>query len=366
MDRAPVVLLKSSLGSQGGLEKVCFRLAKGLIARGHPVTILTSTSPKKPLPAIEGVTIIPLLSMSPFSFINALFFDAHVKKWLQKHPHEIVFGFDRNSFQTHIRAGNGCHAAYLKLRRENFFRFLVNPLHHTLLRLEKKGFENPKLKRLITNSHLVKEQILSHYKTDPQKITVLHNGVEWDEFEEPFQRWPEERKRLLAHWGIPSDHFVLLFAGHGFKRKGLPLLLDALKEFPFVSLLVVGKDKKKYPPQNNVHYFGGQPSLIPFLQAADALAIPSLYDPFANVTVEALAMGLFVCSSKTNGGSEVLTNESGVIIEDLFNKEAFKQALQVTLAHPKTKNSAENIRKSVQSLDYRETLTKMMDLLHAQ
>ena len=51
---------------------------------------------------------------------------------------------------------------------------------------------------------------------------------------------------------------------------------------------------------------GGNP---PFYQMADALVIPSFYDPFANVTVEALAMGLFVLSSKHNGGPEILTKK---------------------------------------------------------
>ncbi len=55
----------------------------------------------------------------------------------------------------------------------------------------------------------------------------------------------------------------------------------------------------------------------PFYQLADALAIPSFYDPFANVTVEALAMGLFVVSSRSNGGFEILDPSKGIIIENL-------------------------------------------------
>ena len=58
--------------------------------------------------------------------------------------------------------------------------------------------------------------------------------------------------------------------------------------------------------QRRVTFFGPQKEIRPFYQFADALVIPSFYDPFANVTVEALAMGLFVVSSKSNGGHEIL------------------------------------------------------------
>ena len=359
-----LVILKSSLGSRGGLEKVTLRLARELAKRGHQVTILTSSNAKKPLPEVEGLKMIALTEEGPLSFINLIRFDQKVKKWLKKNPQEIVLGLDRNSLQTHLRAGNGCHAAYLKLRRENPVRFLINPLHHILLRLEKKGFESPSLKRLFVNSRLVKKQILDRYKTLPEKIAVHHNGVEWHEMEKPFEEWPEMRKKLLASWGIPEDHFVLLFAGHGYKRKGLPLLLKALKGFQKVSLLVVGKDKGPFEKHSHVHYFGAVPSLLPFLEASDALVIPSLYDPFANVTVEALAMGLFVCSSKTNGGSEILTSETGTEIEDLFDEQSFKEALNRTLSHPKTTDSAKLIRESVKHLDYTNTLNRFIEELY--
>ena len=66
---------------------------------------------------------------------------------------DIVFGMERNRFQTHIRAGNGVHAAFLKSRlaSEGVLKYgmcLINPLHRKILELEKEGFENPKLKKI--------------------------------------------------------------------------------------------------------------------------------------------------------------------------------------------------------------------------
>ncbi len=359
-----VVLLKSSIGSKGGLEKITKRFIKALIEKGCQVTLLTTVSPKKPLPTLHpDLNVVVLGKEGPLSFWNLLFFDYKVKQWLKENPHEVVFGFDRNSYQTHIRAGNGCHAAYLKLRQESWLKrlsFKINPLHRTLLYLEKKGFENPSLKTLFTNSHLVKKQILENYKVPPEKIEVLYNAVEWTDFQKPFDDSFQVRAAKRLEWGIPEDHFILLFAGHGYKRKGLYLLIEALKNYPKVTLLVVGKDKALPPSEGNIRFFGSQESLIPFLQTADSLCIPSLYDPFANVTLEALSLGLFICSSVFNGGSEILTPSSGVIIENLFSLTSFCKALDVTCGHPKTPLSAASIRENVKDFDFTKQMQRMV------
>ena len=94
---------------------------------------------------------------------------------------------------------------------------------------------------------------------------------------------------------------------------------------------------------------------------ADALAIPSLYDPFANVTVEALAMGLFVVSSASNGGHEVLQPFSGMTIPEIHDPKAIRKGLETALAHPKTTTSASTIRASVAHLDFPKKLSELID-----
>ena len=265
------------------------------------------------------------------------------------------------------RSSNGVHAANLQIRRklEGFFKgisFALNPLHRLLLKIEKESFEHPELQMVFTNSHMVRSQILEFYATDPKKIHVIHNGVEWNEMETDFQHWPRlSRER---------DQYHFLFIGHNFHRKGLKNLLDALScvKNPDFHLSVVGRDKneewfKSYAEKlllkDKVSFYGTMPSIRPFYQCADALVIPSFYDPFANVTVEALAMGLFVISSKTNGAHEILTPESGKIFE---NQEELVSALEAAMEKPKSWESSVKIRNSVRHLDFSDQLTKLCDL----
>lgn len=350
-----VVFLKSRLEHLGGLEKYTRRLAEAFAKNGCRVQILTTGESA----SWGEVEVISLGETSKFSLKHLRLFDIRCKEWLKQSTADIIFGMERNTFQTHYRAGSGVHAAYLKRRAltDSWLKrvsFRVNPLHRYLLKVEKEAFEHPELKALFTNSHMVKQEILETYTTPAEKIHVVHNGVEWAEKETAFQETFSKPR---------TGPFHFLFVGSGFKRKGLPFLLkglDGLKS-PF-RLTVVGKDKnlpyyQKLAQRLPVRFVGEQRDVTSFYQEADVLVIPSVYDPFSNVTLEALAMGLFVVSSKYNGGYEVLTEETGTVIQDLFDpKEALKRALDF----PKTLERATLIRQSIKGLDFSSQLDKIV------
>lgn len=374
--KPPITLIKSELSKQGGLEKYTWQIAFDFCNRGSCVTLLTTGSPTPPF-SHPFLNIVSLPAKSAMSYLSILAFDKACHEYLSKHPTPIVFSLDRSRFQTHLRAGNGVHAAYLKTRKEQEslakgISFSLNPLHQTILSFEKKAFEHPDLKILFTNSHMVKKEILTHYRTDPRKICVVHNGVEWEKMEIPFNKWPSLRENTLSHFGLNKTAFQFLFIGHNFRRKGLEKLLYALsfiKNGEF-QLSVVGEDKeqsyfislcKKLKLSDKVFFFGKQPSPLPFYQMADLFVIPSFYDPFANVTLEALAMGLFTVSSQYNGGSEILTKENGYVIPHLDDSKEFSLILERLLLKRKTEESARIIRNSVKEFDFSNQLAKITE-----
>lgn len=353
-----LAIIKKELHASGGLEKVTRRLVDEFQNRGIEVTVYSTNSytPK-----------------GFFKFQQLKDFDLWASKEAAKHP--VVLSMDRSSFQTHHRAGNGVHAAYLDIRAqtEGRLRFALNPLHRLQLSLEKKTFESPETKAIIVNSHMVKEQILNYYKTPSSKIHVIHNGVEWNELEADFADSILNRKKYATVLGLDPSVFQFLFIGHNFKRKGLDVLLESLallknKNF---HLSIVGSDKhmSSYKTQarhldleSKVTFFGAQAVSRPYYLASDCLVIPSTYDPFANVTVEALALGLLVVSSKMNGGHEVLQPHTGTVIENAQNPEEVAAALESAMNHPKEPLLATTIRSSISHLDYSNQLAKICDL----
>jgi UDP-glucose:(heptosyl)LPS alpha-1,3-glucosyltransferase len=369
-----IVLLKSGLSRQGGLEKYAHRTARAFEQSGCNVTVLTTGQAQIDFPA----TVINCPLSSTFSYKKIRQFDDFCSDYLKKKPAELIFGMDRNRFQTHIRAGNGVHASYLDYRKRTdgwlkSCSFQFNPLHRTILNIEKQSFEHPNLRALFANSYMVRRQILTHYKVDSKKIHVLHNGVEWAELNRPFSAWHSDRKQIAASLQLDPNQFHFLFIGHNFERKGLQPLLEALASLkdPHAHLSVVGYDKnsayfeqlaQKLQIGKQIKFFGKMADTTPFYQLADCLVIPSLYDPCANVTVEALAMGVYVVSSKLNGGYELLTPQNGIAIDSILDLDSFKAALKTEMSRPKTPLSSKTIRDSVKHLDFSIQLKRLVQL----
>ena len=361
-----IILLKNNLCKIGGLEKNTLKIADGFSKKGLEVTFLTDNPPNKSL----GIGSVLLPKSKGPSFSRILQYNYQCNKWLKHYKPQLIFGFERNSYQTHYRAGNGCHISYLQSRKftDSFLKscsFSANPLHRTILSLEKKAFENAKLQRLFTNSHMVKNQILENYDIDESKISVIHNGVEFSD-----SICIDDREDLLKKYSINPYHHIFLFIGNNYRRKGLDLILQAMRGLKDTSLIVVGKDKyidaykqkaAKLNLSNNSYFLGPQKKVTDFYTIADTLLIPSFYDPFANVTLEALSKGLFVISSNQNGASEILTPEIGITLNNFPDIEELRYSLKIAMQKPKTLYTAVNIRDKVRHLDFSRQIETLVE-----
>jgi UDP-glucose:(heptosyl)LPS alpha-1,3-glucosyltransferase len=122
---------------------------------------------------------------------------------------------------------------------------------------------------------------------------------------------------------------VFLFVGSGFERKGVDTALRALAHSRLqgrAMLAVVGRDKHQARYQalarslgigDSVRFFGPQRDVVPYYHAADALVLPTLYDPQSNAVLEAMACGLPVITSTGCGAAEVLGTEAGYVLDAL-------------------------------------------------
>lgn len=360
----------------GGLEKQLRQIAYAFAARKVAVNLVTAA----PQLTNQFSNLIQCHSLQVKKTLRCRApkaFDRACRLWHDSHRHPVVFGIDRISFATHLRAGNGVHRAYLEKRalfspRIRAFKDCFNPLHRTLLKLECEAFTSPTLRLIFTNSEMVKRDILRFYPVDEKTIHVIYNGVEWNEFAVPFSAWQSRKQHLCRALALNPSDYHFLFIGHGFRRKGLSLLLTAFAALQERNchLSIVGKDSHLSFFQAQCHrlgiakrvtFFGPRQDVIPFYTVSDCLVIPSLYDPCANVTVEGLAMGLYIVSSPFNGGSEMLTTANGTVIPRLDAKDAFVAALKTALARPKTADQATHIRRSAQQFTFTRQLTTLVD-----
>lgn len=374
---AKVVVPISKIAHWGGLEKHSWNSAKAFADHGHDVTLLTTGPIPNDLrhPNIETVS---LGKQSRVSVIHIASFDKWYRRWVKENGADIVFGQDRVTELTHCRPTIGLHGPNLKQRMLyasaiRKMSFSINPLHATILNYERKLFANPKLKCVFPNSGMVGNEVVEQFGFPKERIHVIHNGVDWEQWGKPFSTWRQDRPEILNDLNLDADRFHLLYVGSGFHRKGVAVMLEGLAQVKNsdIHLSIVGRDKhqaryveqaKRLGLADRVTFFGERKDTERFYQLADACIIPSFYDPFANVTLEALAMGVFVISSKWNGGHEILTEQTGSVINDLLEPSSVADAIESAISRGKTEESAPVIREHVRGFQYSRQLAALVEM----
>ncbi|MDQ7787020.1 MAG: glycosyltransferase family 4 protein [Thermodesulfovibrionales bacterium] len=368
-----IAIIKSNYTPFGGAEKYTTRLIRAFAARGVAVDVLTSELGK--WDGIENnIGWVRLSQVKRNNLLRLLTFNSAAKRYLRKEPYHCILGMDRTDYQTHLRAGSGCHAAWIERRcaESSPLRCLsvkANPFHKAMLGIERRAFLSDSLRKIFCNSFLVRNEIFRYYPSTDSKLQVVHNGVEWNEFTDKFEKGLSQNKKLRESLGLGKDRFYYLFLGSGYERKGLMKAIRALGMLPdHTGLLVVGKDRnenryktccQKEGLSHRVHFFGPQREVTSFLQVADAFVLPTIYDPFSNASLEALAMGLYTITSNANGCAEIISDGAGYVIKDLRDTGSVAEAMKNALgAHL----SKWEIRETVKHLDFDGQLKEIVDV----
>jgi len=331
-----IAFIRKAYTPYGGSERYLAQLIERLCLQGHEVHIFANRwesnptqRPGDPKPSRLFFRRVPMVQ-SP-SFLQALSFAYFSQHLLQKEAFDIIHSFERTLYQDIYRAGDGCHREWLIQRRKMdpwIKRSLhpLNPLHRSLLFLEKRLFQSPKLKRIIANSRRGKEEIL-RYGVGGGKVEVIYNGVDLEAFHP--QNVTLYRKAVREEMKIPAEGFVLLFLGSGFKRKGLDSLIAALphikREIPSAFLVVAGKNgvggyrhkARRHGAEESLIFLGPTQRARELYAASDLFVLPTLYDPFSNACLEAMATGIPVLTSRANGVAELIEDQqNGFLLQN--------------------------------------------------
>ncbi len=186
---------------------------------------------------------------------------------------------------------------------------------HTMIRLAAR-----KADRVLTVSDASKRDILHYTGVAPEKVVVVHNGLD-----ARFATVPDADAVDRVRQRFQLDHPFVLYVGNIKPHKNLERLIAAFASMRAdgpdgLKLVVIGDETSKHPGlrqavhrhrlDKHVRFFGFQPAatLVTFYRLARAFVFPSLYEGFGLPPLEAMANGTPVVTSNVSSLPEVAGN----------------------------------------------------------
>ncbi len=216
-----------------------------------------------------------------------------------------------------------------------------NPINHYLQKMLLSRL-NQKTDLIIAVSNSVKEYLVENKMADPERTTVIPNGIE---------KLISDKAKTEA-----NQKPVIGAIGQLNERKGFRYLVEAmpaiLEKIPSVKLEIIGEggDRKrlesiirKLKLEGQVKLLGRKTEADKYLKEWDLLIVPSLNEPFGIVALEGLSAGIPVIASSVGGLKDIIeNNESGELIKPADTKALAEAIVSVLNDKRKYEKYAKN------------------------
>ena len=342
------IILERADVELGGAERSMFEVAAALSSRGPQVDLLVA----KGRPTAANVHV--LCADVPEERVSLPIFAEALRRHVSQTDYDIVHsvlpftGIDlyqpRGGTYAETVLRNVASYPNRLVRRGKGMTAFANVRRLRLLRAERHcchGSTGPIISAL---SRYVVEQLRKHYATDPGRIVRTLNGVDVDcRIDERITR--DFRPEVLGRLGIreAQNPTLFLFAANNFRLKGLYPLIQAMQvagrigtERP-VCLVVAGAGKsnayrrlaRRLGVQDRILFLGPVDDIRSVLPAIDVGVLPTFYDPSSRFTLEALAAGRPVITTRFNGATDHFTDgRHGKVIDAPDNIPALADAIR--------------------------------------
>jgi len=261
---------------------------------------------------IDGISIYKVRRINIPRSLKRIIFALQVRSVLRKldvdivHTHERIFEAD--IFSLHGTPPEHWAKEVLGRKRLNFFDL-------SCAYLDRKLINSSRCKVLLPVSRLVEDCYRQFYDLSEKTIQVVHPTVS-EEFINPPPPLFDWRERL----NTPKDAKVVLFIANNYEHKGLDLVFGAVSEIlknKEIYLWIGGRGNipkyeakaKRMGIANFVRFTGMiKENLSHLYRSADLFVLPSKFDTFGIVVIEALASGLPVLVSRLTGANSLQIN----------------------------------------------------------
>ncbi len=317
--------------------------------------------------------------------LRLLSFAIRATKAIENGNYDITFGVGNTLKADILQPHGGVHWAWFwrSLRAyENpilwmikFLGRIFSPKQWVSGWVEDAPYRAKRLRAIIAISDMVKQDMMHWYQIPEERITVVYNGVDIEHFHPRNRQYREEIRR---RHGIGEDELVILFVSNNFRMKGLGFLIRALAEVkkedhPSLRLLVLGRDRKepylrlakKIGISEEVVFAGSTDEPEKYYGAADLLVHPTFYDACSLTVLEALASGLPVITTASNGASGILCHgEEGWVMGDLKDGEELKKAIAFFLDEKRRRRATYQAREKAVIYSEKANFDRMIAIVN--
>jgi glycosyltransferase involved in cell wall biosynthesis len=312
------ILHISSARSLGGGERHLADLARALHERGHEVyAALPARSPlRRELDTLPASNIFSLPLRNALDFGSAL----ELARLMREHQIEIAHAHVARDYTLAALAVRQWPQAKLVITRHVLFR--LNRLHSITFR---------QVQRVIAVSHAVGRALTAQKIFPATKIKVIPNGIDFRRFDASLEGF--DREAFRRRMNIPQGSFLIGTVGEIKRQKGHEEFLRAAtiisRENKATHFIIAGADSTRTGEHlaalerliselgltNRVHFTGWLDEVAPLMAALDVYVSASRTESFGLAMVEAMAAGLPVVATATEGALEIIDNkETGVIV----------------------------------------------------
>ena len=382
-----IAVITSGVHHQAGPAKVTAALVESL-CEDHQVSVFShniegidlSKIKRYKVPAVTRPNFLAYLTflVSSTIILTALSF-------LRKRSFDIIHSAGCCcAFSTNVITSHFCEKEGLRLERSNIIemphksiRQKLKVLDHSIYRRLAAfvegviiGRDSPKA--LIVVSQSMKREFIRHYGNAAKNIIVIPNGVDTLRF--------HPTNRLLYRGQIRQEHGVsrsdplLMFAGGDWERKGVLHIMEALSlvQRPDVKLFICGSGDEKFYGQlaelkrvrDRIIFVPHSSNLWEYYAASDIFVLPTIYEPFGLVIVEAMASGLPVITSRVAGAADIIIDGvNGLLLRSPSDVSDLATKIELLLSNAGLrKTMGERARETAEKFSWDQVAQKTLEV----
>jgi len=353
----------------GGIARHCEGLAKALVQQNHEVHLFTLDFPGSPnYEEMDGVKVYR--ASTELGHPNFLTWVLLFNHFLTKRMADVTQSIDFDVIHVHdwLAAFSGI----------SFKHYLKKPMVLTVHSTEigrAQGLHSPdsfsingiewwatyEADRVIVCSQSMKNEICGHFNLPLDKVDVIPNAIDTTKYQTSV-----DRGSVRQRYGVGYGEKLILCVGRLVPQKGIEYFIRAIpiiaKRYPEAKFIIVGEgwsrdlleaEARSSGQGRKIQFtgFASDQEVINLMTSADALVVPSVYEPFGIVALEGMATGVPVVASKVDGLAEVIEHDRTGVFVYPRSPESIAWGVDQVLSDPGhakwlTENAKEELRKA--------------------